>query len=103
MEQLKPDEEIDLGQSEYVQLRFFRRWPHYVVEWTTRRRDSEGSSFPLSQGEVVSTVEPDWDALKASAVEQAREGISSRPSTAPPPATAEPEKTGLFGLFRKKS
>lgn len=107
MEPLRPDEEVDIDATDFVLLRFFRRWPHYVVEWTRRRHGSEGSSFPIARGEVVSTEEPDWDSLRAGAFEQARTAVSTQP---PPPSQpvspaekSDERKTGLFGMFKRKS
>jgi hypothetical protein len=102
-----PDEEVEIDGSDFVLLRFHRRWPHHVVEWTRRRRGSEGSSFPLAHGEVVATGEPDWTSLKTDALEQARAASSSQPPVPPDAPASEAEnsqdqKTGLFGLFRRK-
>jgi hypothetical protein len=108
LEPLRPEEEIELNATDFVLLRFFRRWPHYVVEWTRRRHGSEGSSFPIAQGEVVSTEEPDWDSLKASALDQARTASPTQPTappsqSAPPPEKSDGRKTGIFGMFKRKT
>lgn len=77
MEELRPEEEVELNREEFIVLRFGRVWPHHLVEWTRRRKSTEGSSFPLRSGAVRTTDNPpDWESLRSQAL-VAAEAIST--------------------------
>lgn len=102
MEDMRPDEEFDLQHDSYVLLRYFRRWPHFVVEWNVRRRGSEGSSFPVSRGEVISRAEADWDTLRQQALDAAGATAPGGQSAAHAEEDSVSETGGVFGRFRRK-
>ncbi|HZT97796.1 MAG TPA: hypothetical protein VFB34_13255 [Chloroflexota bacterium] len=73
MDELRPEETVDIGGGDFAVLRYRRLWPRYILEWTARRRQrEEGESFPLGSGTLESLTEPDWDSLRAQALDLAR-------------------------------
>lgn len=101
MESSRPDEEVELDHGDFVLLRYHRRWPHYVVEWTRRHRDSEGSSHPRVQGEVTSSGDADWEQLRTQALEQAG-ALALSNNLAPHAGQDAPGNARFFGLLRRK-
>ncbi len=70
--EMNPEEEVEVSREEFVVLRYSRVWPDYVVTWIRRRRESHESSFPVATGDIKSRTDPpDWDAMRAQALEAA--------------------------------
>lgn len=89
----RPDAEVlDLGEGFTIDLRQSREWPHYVVEWSLRRRQGD-SDYPVASGRVARMPEGDAEALLAGMREDA---LTAARSHLPP---EQPHPSWLRRLF----
>ncbi len=96
MREIPSEEEVTAGRDEVVLLRYDRKWPDYVVEWSRRRHVGE-STFPLTSGVIVSRgTEPDWNKMREEALQAAGGASMPAESTAPVPDKTDSGQAGSF-------
>lgn len=100
METAPSEEEVDVGGSAFIVLRYERVWPRYVVRWSRRIREADGGSYPTATG-TTESLKPDWEELRAEALSAA--GKSDGEQTSPAPGASSGESKGLVSrIFRRR-